>query len=135
MRRLLIPALLLGLAGCGSEDTSENALRPPAPINVTAAVHEDRVRASPRAFGAGPVVFVIANESGAPRRLTFETDDLGGDAGITRSTREIPDGSTGTLKVDPGQGTYLLSAGDGVEGVAIEVGAPRPSSQDELLLP
>ena len=135
MRRLLIPALLLGLAGCGSEDTYENALRPPSPINVTAAVDEDRVRVSPRSFGAGPVVFVIANQSGAAQRLTFETDDLGGGAGITRSTREIPDGSTGTLQVDAPEGTYLLSAGTGVRAAAIEVGEPRPSSQDELLLP
>ena len=126
---------MLALAGCGSEGDYENALRPPAPINVTAAVGENRVRVSPRSFGAGPVVFVISNQSGAAQRLTFETDDLGGDAGITRSTRAIPDGSTGTLKVDAAEGTYRLTAGAGVEGAAIDVGEPRPSSQDELLLP
>jgi hypothetical protein len=136
VRRILIcAALASGLAGCGGDDGYENALRPPAPVNVTAAVGEDRIRVSPARFGAGPVVFVIANESGAPQRLTFETDELAGGAGITRTTRELQDGSTGTFQVDPPEGGYTLSASGDVRPAAIEVGEPRRSSQEDLLLP
>ena len=69
------------LAGCGEDDAAEygNKPRPPAPINVTAAIGSDRVRVSPRAFGSGPVVIIISNQSGAPQTVTFETDEIGGE--------------------------------------------------------
>ena len=75
-----VVALVL-LAGCGGDDTADyqNKPRPPAPINVTAAIDGDRVRVSPVTFGSGPVVFIISNQSGAPQTVTFETDELGGD--------------------------------------------------------
>jgi hypothetical protein len=127
------------LAGCGEDDTVEygNQPRPPAPINVTAAIDSDRVRVSPRTFGSGPVVIIISNQSGAPQTVTFETDEIGGDSGgITRSTREIASRSTGQLKLDPPEGTYRLSASSGdIAAAELEVGARRASAQDELLQP
>jgi hypothetical protein len=134
---VLIAALLL--AGCGEDDTADyqNKPRPPAPINVTAAIDTDRVRVSPVRFGSGPVVFIISNQSGAPQTVTFETDEIGGDSGgIRRSTREIAERSTGQLKVDPPEGTYRLSASSGsIRPAAIEVGERRESAQNELLQP
>ena len=54
-----------------------------------AAVDDTEVRVSPPKFGAGPVVFIVSNQSSQAQRLTFETDELGGDTGgIRRSTRE-----------------------------------------------
>jgi hypothetical protein len=125
------------LAGCGSDDDYDNTLRPPAPINVAAAIDNERVRVSPRSFGAGPVVFIISNQSGLPQEVTFETDELGGDSGgIRRSSGRIAARSTGSLKVNAHEGTYRLSASSsGIRAAAVEVGEPRPSSQDELLLP
>jgi hypothetical protein len=134
---VLVAAVLV--AGCGSDDTAdhENKPRPPAPINVTAAIDGDRVRVSPVTFGSGPVVFIISNQSGAPQTITFETDELGGDSGgITRSTSEIASRSTAQLKVDPPEGTYRLSASSsGIRPAEIEVGARRESAQNELLQP
>ena len=134
---VLIAGILV--AGCGSEGTADyqNKPRPPAPINVTAAIDTDRVRVSPVEFGSGPVVFIISNQSGAPQTVTFETDELGGDSGgIQRSTREIASRSTAQLKVDPPEGTYTLSASEGgIRPAAIEAGARRPSAQNELLQP
>jgi hypothetical protein len=134
----IIAAVLVGLAGCG-EDTAEreNKPRPPAPINVTAAIDDSAVRISPGRFGSGPVVFIISNQSGAPQRVTFETDEVGGDTGgIRRSTTTIASRSTGELKVDPPEGTYRLSASSsGIRAAEIEVGARRRSAQDELLQP
>ena len=134
---MLAAALAASLSACGDDGDRENALRPPAPINVTAAIDGDRIRVSPRTFGAGPVVFVISNQSGDVQQLTFETDELGGDAGgIQRSTGDIATRSTGTLQVDVREGTYRLSASaGGIRPAAVEVSAPRRSAQNELLQP
>jgi hypothetical protein len=131
--------VLILLVGCGEDDAAEygNKPRPPAPINVTAAIDSDRVRVSPRAFGSGPVVIIISNQSGAPQTVTFETDEIGGDSGgIRRSTPEIAARSTGQLQVDPPEGTYRLSASVGdISPAAMRVGERRPSAQNELLQP
>jgi hypothetical protein len=131
--------VLILLVGCGEDDAAEygNKPRPPAPINVTAAIDSDRVRVSPRAFGSGPVVIIISNQSGAPQTVTFETNEIGGDSGgIQRSTPEIAARSTGQLQVDPPEGTYRLSASAGdITPAALRVGERRPSAQNELLQP
>jgi hypothetical protein len=133
---VLVAAVLF--AGCG-DDTAErqNTPRPPSPINVTAAIDDQRVRVSPGAFGSGPVVFIISNQSGSPQTVTFETDEIGGGSGgIQRSTREISARSTAQLKVDPPEGTYRLSASTGrIRPAPIEVGERRESAQNELLQP
>jgi hypothetical protein len=140
--RVRVPFALVAvvlLAGCGGDDTADyqNKPRPPAPINVTAAIDGDSVRVSPVRFGSGPVVFIISNQSRAPQTVTFETDEIGGDTGgIRRSTSEIAARSTGQLKVDPPEGTYRLSASSGsIRPAAIRVGERRPSAQNELLQP
>ena len=139
MRFPLALVVLILLVCCGEDDAAEygNKPRPPAPINVTAAIGSDRVRVSPRAFGSGPVVIIISNQSGAPQTVTFETDEIGGDSGgIQRSTPEIAARSTGQLQVDPPEGTYRLSASAGdITPAALRVGERRPSAQNELLQP
>jgi hypothetical protein len=138
-RLTLALAALAGAAGCGGGDVADygNKPRPPAPINVTAAIDADEVRVSPTRFGSGPVVIIISNQSGAPQTVTFETDELGGSTGgIRRSTQEIASRSTGQLKVDPPEGTYRLSASSGdITPAELEVGKRRASAQDDLLQP
>jgi hypothetical protein len=137
--RVLVVAVLLvvGLASCGDDSDYANKPRPPAPISVTAAIDANRVRVSPPRFGSGPVVFIISNQSGAPQKVTFETDEIGGSSGgIRRSTGTIESRSTGELKVDPREGTYKLSAsGSDIRPATVAVGARRRSSQNDLLLP
>jgi hypothetical protein len=139
VRPTLVLVVAVLLAGCGEDEAADyqNKPRPPAPINVTAAIDGERVRVSPGSFGSGPVVFIISNQSGAPQTVTFETDEIGGaSGGIQRSTSEIAARSTGQLKVDPPEGTYRLSASSaGIRPAAIEVGERRRSAQDELLQP
>jgi hypothetical protein len=138
-RVTFLAVAMAALAGCGEDDAADyaNNERPPAPINVTAAIDGDRVRVSPRAFGSGPVVIIISNQSGVPQRVTFETDELGGaSGGISRTTREIGSRSTAQLKVDPPEGTYSLSASaGGIAPAALAVGERRESAQNELLQP
>lgn len=136
--RFALPALVLTASGCGgSEGDYENRPRPAAPINVTARIAEDDIAVSPKEFGAGPISLIISNQTGAPQKATFETDELGGaEAGLAPQTvGPIRPGGTATIKVDVREGTYRLSAGGSATPAEIQVGAPRPSAQNELLQP
>lgn len=121
-------------AGCGEQEEHANRERPPASINVTAAIIDGRIHVSPRKFGAGPIRLIVSNQTASAQALTLET---GGDAsGITGSTQPITPSGTGTLEADVPEGDYELSSSDGsVKPAALTVGSPRPSAQDQLLLP
>jgi hypothetical protein len=125
------------LAGCGGDDERVNELRPPAPINVTAAVDDDKVLVTPKRFGAGPVVLIVSNQSSKPQEVTFETNELAGESGgIQVTSRPIGPSSTGTVQVSPKPGTYRIRvASSAIEPAEVRVGPRRDSAQDELLLP
>ena len=134
----LIAALGLSLAACGADDKQErsNAPRPPTPINVTAAISDKKISLSPKQFGAGPVVIIVSNQTGAEQTLTLETEELGGSQpGLRQKTDPISPRGTGTLKADVREGSYALSASDGPEPATFEVGPARKSAQDQLLEP
>jgi hypothetical protein len=135
-RLLALGAVAAGAVGCG-ERGRVNAERPPASVNLTAAVLRDRVLLSPRAVGAGPIVLIVSNQSGRTRSVTLETQELGGtEAGIRASTGPIAPRGTGTLQVDARTGRYRVRVGGArIRPARLLVGRPRPSAQDELLLP
>jgi hypothetical protein len=133
MRSATFLLVLLGLAACGSE-TRVNRERPPAPINVTAAIHPSRVQVSPATFGAGPIVLIVSNQSSRAQAVTFET--AGRAAGITSSTGSISPRGTARLQVVVPRGTYSVRVGDRtIRPARVVVGAKRPSAQDDLLQP
>jgi hypothetical protein len=140
-RRTVAAAILAGAAagpaGCGAEAEYANAPRPPAPINVTAAITDERVRISPRSFGAGPIVLIVANQSRRSHEFTLETaGGPGGPPGIRQTTTAVNPRGTAELKVDFEPGSYRLSVrSQGLRPAAIRVGKPRPSAQNELLQP
>lgn len=127
----------LVLAGCGSSDEYANEPRPPAPINITAVITNDRVEVSPARFGAGPIVLIIANQSGESHEITLETDEPAeGKPGIRQKTSPINPRGTAELQVDVPEGTYSVSAGSGdVRAAMLTVGATRESAQNDLLQP
>ena len=133
VRCALAVAAALGIAGCGGEDHADGD-RPAASINVTAAIADGAIHVSPREFGAGPIRLLVSNQTASAQELTFET---GGDAaGVTHTTTPIDPDGTATLEVDVTEGDYELRTADGkVKPVALAVGAPRPSAQNDLLLP
>jgi hypothetical protein len=139
MRGARVSGLLLGLAaigaaGCGGIDGYANRPRPPAEIDVTAAIADGAVRVSPRRFGAGPIVLLVSNQTDRAQRLTFETDDER--PGIVRSTAAIPPAGTTTLEVEVRRGRYAVHTADrSVRPAAVRVGTRRPSAQDRLLMP
>ena len=132
-----VATALVTAAGCGSDSDYANNPRPPAPINVTAAITNQRVSVSPQRFGAGPIVLVISNQSTSAQEVTFETDELGGtEPGRTFSTTPINPRGTATLKVEVRQGDWKLHTGDGgIRAAALSVGKQRKSAQDDLLQP
>ena len=136
MRRIALIALVVA-AGCGSEPQRENLERPAPPVIMTAAVHDDTIRVSPRAVGAGQIELVVSNQSDAAQTVTFETDELGGRLGGNRaSSSSIPAGGTGRLKIDARQGVYSVSVeDDAIRAARVRIGPPRESGQNQLLLP
>jgi hypothetical protein len=129
-------ALVL-LSGCGSDSDHANEPRPPTPINISAAITGSRMTVSPRTFGAGPVVVLIANETSRAHRVTVESDELGAKTpGIKQRTGPISPAGTATLAIDMARGRYTVSVdGRGVEGTSLKVSRERPSSSDQLLTP
>jgi hypothetical protein len=129
-------ALTAVIGGCGSDADYANDPRPPAPINITAAITKDKVTISPRRIGAGPVVIIVANETPKAHRLTVETDTLASDSpGLRQQTSPINPQGTATLKLDMTRGSYKVDVDGGIPGARLKVGKDRPSSQDQLLQP
>ena len=133
-RRVVAPlcglAALVFAAGCGGEDDFENQARAAAPVDLTASVSNQKVDVSPGEVGAGLVNLTIANQASDPVRFTL--------AGPTdEASNEIPPGTVATLKINLEEGDYDVSAGEGsdIRPDSLKVGPPRPTSQNELLLP
>lgn len=123
------------LTGCGGGDDYANNPRPPAPINVTAAITDRGITVSPTEFGAGPVVFIIANQTDEATKVTLESDTSSG-PGIKQTTSPITPNGTATLKVDMKTGDYEVSVdGPDLDPASLTVGAERDSAQNELLQP
>lgn len=125
-----LPALAaIAVAGCGAED-HPNEPRPPAPIEITARVSDDRVAVQPSEFGAGLVNMTISNQSDVPVEIAVD-----GPTGNTGPT--IAPGQPGNFKFNFEEGEYEVSAGEESDAspAVLTVGPERASSQNELLLP
>jgi hypothetical protein len=130
-RWLVVPGIIavLVLAGCGSSDFP-NQPRAAAPIEITASVGPRAVKIAPNRVGAGLANFTIANLSSNPAsfRLSGPTH--------TGTDSQIEPGSVTTIAAELKTGDYEVSApGSGLRSTFLSVGAPRPSSQNKLLLP
>jgi hypothetical protein len=131
----LAVAACCAVSACGGSDYA-NKPRPPAPINVTAAISTKKISISPRTFGAGPIVLVISNQTNNPQVLTLQTQELGGSKpGIKETSNPIDANGTGTMQVDLRSGDYQISAKGGVQPASLTVGKQRKSAQDQLLQP
>ena len=129
----VVAVALLAAAGigCGSDDEARSEERPPVPINISVNLDQERITASPAEFGAGPITLLIANQSGAAQTLTIDGPRL------RRSVGPINPQDTATVRLRVLQGEYTLSAEEssGLREATLTVGPPRPSAQNDLLLP
>jgi len=128
----------LALAGCADDDQHANEPRPPAPIVVTANIAKNRVSVSPARFGAGPISLIVTNQTARSQQVTLESVmSPGGDrAGLRQNTGPINPRDTAQLDADVPKGAYEVRVGvEGVRPATIDVGARRPSAQQDLMLP
>jgi hypothetical protein len=134
--RLWVATLAVaGLSACGADNASyQNLPRPPAPINVTAAITDRQIKVSPPRFGAGPIVLIISNQSSDAQSVTFATG--GGEAGIRQTTSAINPAGTAQLQITVVRGIYEVSVEDHrITPAKVHVGERRPSAQNALLQP
>ena len=124
--------------GCGSDSDYKNTERPAAPIVITAFIAKDRISVSPTKFGAGPIQLKVVNSTDRSQSVTLETaDEPGGDrAGVRQVTGPINPKDNATLAANVRKGTYSVHvSGDDIRAATLDVGEPRPSSQQDLMLP
>ena len=128
---LLAVLAAMAVAGCGGDDEARSEQRPPVPLNVSIQIGTERLTASPDEIGAGPVSLIVANQSGAAQTVTADGPR------VRRSVGPIPPDDTATLKLTMGTGEFTISAEEsaGLDPVTIQVGPPRDTAQNELLLP
>lgn len=133
MRRKCAAALLVVtagvVAGCGSEDFP-NEPRPASPVELSALIDDGKVLVAPSSIGAGLATITISNQSGDEVELNFNGP------GSDRSTNPIPAGGVSSIKLDLGEGDYTVEPDvTSISSGELAVGKPRPSAQNELLLP
>jgi hypothetical protein len=117
------------LAGCGSSDFP-NEPRAAAPIEITASIGPRAVKIAPTHVGAGIANFTVANLSSNPSSFSLNGPRA------PKPTSQIEPGGVTTVSVDLKTGNYQVNApGSGLRSTSLAVGAPRPSSQNKLLLP
>jgi hypothetical protein len=132
---------LLGVAisaalvvGCGDEDFKRDP-RPPVPIGLSGVIQNDRVTVSPARVGAGPIVITISNQTQRERTLTLEGETL------VQRTGPIAPGDTATIQRTLAPGSYEVRAGSEtavrreIEPAMLDIGAERPASNSDLMLP
>ncbi|HET9103575.1 MAG TPA: hypothetical protein VFN55_09495 [Solirubrobacteraceae bacterium] len=146
MRRIgIVGAFAVVIGGCGSVGGKlPTASRPPAPVNMTVYVNDSRVSVSPAATGAGPVVFIVTNQSSRSEALAISR------AGATHalaSTAPInPQGTTQVaVNFSPGDYTITTSAhgrtdaqltqASSIRPAQIHIGHERNGSGNQLLQP
>lgn len=127
----------LVIAGCGGGSDYKNRPRPPAPLNITASVSNAGIAVSPTSFGAGPIVLIVTNQTGASQEVTFESNELGASKpGVTQTTEPINPRGTGQLQVNVTEGRYRVRAANAdIAPATITVGPERQSAQNQLLQP
>jgi hypothetical protein len=122
-------------AGCGSSSQFKNEPRPPAPVQLTGVIRDDKLTVSPDRVGAGPVILFISNQTQQAHTITLdgtETQDTVGPVNPL-DTAKIQQ----TLK----QGRYTVKAGSAqavareIKPATLSVGPQRRDSSNQVLLP
>lgn len=126
----------IAVAGCGSKDYA-NDPRPPRPLNIAAIIDAQRVSISPPTIGGGPVTIVVTNQSAVSQDLSIRgAADADPCTTAPSSTGPINPQGTASFQVDVREGACTLTtARPTVAPARLRVGAQRPSSQNDLLLP
>ena len=136
----MLAFLAFALAGCGSSAHFADKTRPPTPINLSVYVNDAKVSLSPNSVGAGPVMFIITNQSSQAVQLTVRPA-AGGAALAT--TAPINPQATSSVSVDfrPGQYTVGTSptantlSTPTISSASLRIGKSRANGNGALLEP
>jgi hypothetical protein len=150
MRRATIAIVVLGavsVAGCGGGAHFANNPRPAVPDDVTVYINDSRVLVSPNSVGAGPVTFIITNQSKLAQSVTIQPS--GGGSALA-STAPINPQATSEIQVDfkNPYSNYTLTTGNPagttdasqtlpstIQPAMFSITAARPNSNNVLLQP
>ena len=130
--------LAVTAAGCGSSNDYDNASRPPAPINVSVSLTNERVQLSPARVGAGPIVLLVSNTGARSRDVTLTAPAGSSSSCVAADASSGPINPRGVarLPVDLIEGDCLVGVrGDGLRPARLTVGPPRASAQQDVLQP
>jgi hypothetical protein len=135
-----LSATVLAIAGtgCGSDGDYANASRPPAPISISISLADGRVALAPDHVGAGPVVLLIANESGRSRDVTLSAPEGSARSCIADDASSGPINPQGAARIQLPliEGACEVGVADGRLATArLTVGPERESAQQDLLQP
>lgn len=138
-----VAASALILSACGAAGgKSASVLRPPSPINLSVYVNDSRISVSPTSVGAGPVVFVVTNQSSHAQSLAISRGSQ-----TLASTAPINPQGTTQVSVNFSPGNYTIAAAphgqteaqltepSGIAPASIHIGRMRVSSSNQLLTP
>jgi hypothetical protein len=151
MRTMTIGMLALGAvaaSACGSTKVYANKPRPPDPVNLTVVISDSRISVSPASIGAGPVVFIVTNQSHSAQSLTIQRAGSTNEQSLAHTGPINPQGTT-QVSVDFASGDYTVSTGaghttaaslsaptaSGARRATLHIGPPRPPSTRNLMQP
>jgi len=124
-------------SGCGSSAKYANADRPPAPISISISVTGDRIAVSPDHVGAGPVLLLIANESGRSADVTLGAAGHGSSCvADNASSGPINAQDAARMSLSLVEGACAVGVADSaIRPARLAVGRQRASAQQDLLQP
>jgi hypothetical protein len=133
----------LALTSCGATGGKSPTLaRPASPINLSVYVNDSSVSVSPASVGAGPIVFIVTNQSSRSQALAISrgSDTVASTApinpqGTTQVTVNITPGNYTVGAAPRGQTDAQLTQQSSIRSASIHVGRQRSSSGNQLLQP
>ena len=141
----VIAVSALVTSACGSVGgKSPTELRPPTPVSLSVYVNNTRVSVSPTSVGAGPVVFVVANQASQAEALRISK---AGQNNVIASTAPINPQGTTSVSVNFSPGRYTIATASRgstdaslsqpplIRSASITIGRERANSSNTVLQP
>jgi hypothetical protein len=131
----LLATAAMTATGCGGSSHFQNKPRPPAPVQLTGVITDKGVTVSPNRVGAGPVILLISNQTQDAHTITLDGENTKDTVGPINPL------DTAKLQQTVEQGSYQVKAGSSraakkeLKPGTLDVGPPRKSSSDQVLLP
>jgi hypothetical protein len=141
-----LAASALAVAACGSTGgKAASRAGQPTPVNLPVYVNDSRISISPEVVGAGPVIFIVTNQSSHSEALAITRGPASSHP--LASTAPINPQGTTQVSVDFKPGDYTISTAahgrtdaqlsrpSSIAPASLHIGRRRASSSNSLLQP